>query len=586
MQHINYSTHRYNVVHFGETYLRYHTEAHIVVAALLMISAVAADCITAVDQDYGVVDSPASMRTSSLVLVLTLASPVIKPNGYIVDQRVCISVALALAALYGKHVGNGDTRTGDVVYTVFVLGAAIWIIIIGGVNKNRAKTSAKDNANECVSKRQTVSGFCAAMMTYVGLRGVRMAFVAPELANDFSVLTSVSGVSVRLKGYTHLSTSTTMPLSLGHGVLVATGLLIGLHGERHMAGSGTVALDAGCGAVVMMVAAACASLSYSEQIDNLPALFGISACSSDAGTCPEAYRARRFAMVAGSSASLWLAALGALFYSLHAERRHLMLHRISTDPIWSIQCVSIALLSLCSALLAVYSYSSTNGVMWHSDICTIVAVLSVFVSAFGNTFVGTIMYFVAAGYEEYMVVYNYGAASVFVHLTHCTLFLSLCLMAVYLSIGALNSVTSYYGVRNGGSILDDSMMLLATFGTSLTFGLYVASAILIAGTNGAFPDDSLRDNSGKRTCIVFLLNHYIPLFAWVPLYVSRSETKMFNSHTKSIVWALAVPLDIVVYTIVLYVIGVTAPATGAVDMFPAGVALLPSLIAWAVAGYI
>lgn len=555
-------------------------EAHTAVCALVLVSAVAADCITALDIGPGVVDSPASLRVSSVVLILTLASPLIHPRGSLVDQRVLISAALVFTALAGKHEANATTRSGDVFYVVFVMLMGTQIYSAGGIEAGSVRP---DNPAESAHRRQTMSGFCAALFVYIGTRGARMAYMAPEETYDFSVYRTVGGSLVRETGYAHISTSTTIPLALGHGILISTGVVIGLHGEAHVTGSSAVAFEVGCAGMATAVAATWALLGYSEQIDTLSALFGPSACASSEAACPEAYDARRFAIVVGSSASLWLGALAALCFSFAVERRIYLSSPTRAERLWQRQGFSIGLAVFTASIVGIYAYYSPNGAQWHSDVCAMVALFGSMVSAFGDTFVGTLLYFGAAAYEEYLVIENYGAEQVFNHLTHCTLFISLCMLGVYIVVDLLKIGLSWIFYVREDSLLNRLLAVVATFGTSLTFGLYVASCILLAGSNGALPDDSVRDGSGKRTLIVYILNHFYPLFAWLPLYVCRCEIQMLDSYARAIAWLLAVPLDLLAYFTSLSWLAVSAPAMQMVDMLPSAAALAPCLVAWAAA---
>lgn len=410
--------------------------------------------------------------------------------------------------------------------------------------------------------------------------------MAAEEAYNFGVNREVAGTSVRVTGYAHMSTSITVPLAMGHGVLIGTGVVVGLHGGAHVTGSSAVAFEVGCAGLAAASAATFALLGYAEQIDALPAIFGPTACVSSAGICSEAYDARRFATVAGSSASLWLGALAALCFSFAVERRVYLSAATRAEQLWKQQGLIVCLAVFGASAVGLYAYSSSSGAQWHSDVCATIALLGFAVAALGDTFAGALAYFGAAAYEEYKVIETYGADNVFSHLTHCTLFVSLCMMAVYLVLDLLTRALSLCFVVDASSVLNRTLAVVAAFGTSLSFGLYVASCILVAGSNGALPDDSLRDGSGRRTMIVFILNHFCPFFAWVSLYVCRCKTQCLGSCARAIAWMAAVPLDVLIYLSLLWMLFVAPPAAEMVDMLSSCIALAPCLIAWAAAAFV
>ena len=121
--------------------------------------------------------------------------------------------------------------------------------------------------------------------------------------------------------------------------------------------------------------------------------------------------------------------------------------------------------------------------------------------------------------------------------------------------------------------------VVGTFGASLAFGLYIASVILIANSNGALPGDAIRDQ-GSRTMIAFALQHFFPVFAWAPVYSARAEVNVLNSYTRAITWLLAVPLVAVVYASLLVGLQIAAPSVEAMYFTCASAASVSGFVAW------
>ena len=186
-----------------------------------------------------------------------------------------------------------------------------------------------------------------------------------------------------------------------------------------------------------------------------------------------------------------------------------------------------------------------------------------------------------------MLIEFYSSERVYNHLTHVTLTVTLGFMAVHVLLSGLKWLRQYY--FNQGDNLDTvdksisrSLAVVATFGTSLTGALYLASALLIAGNSGAFPDDEfLRDNSGKRTMIAFILDHFVPFFAWMPLYACRVEVSCLDSRLRKMAYLSAAPFVAIVYVIVLASLRTSAPAAGIVDIVPSSFAAAAAVVAWA-----
>ena len=214
-------------------------EAHTVVSALVLVSAVAMDAITAYDCVGDVEAAPASLRVVSLVLVAILASPKIVGVN-LVDQRVVVGAFLAAAAFAGNHTASEAMRTGDSTFTVLMLLSTIQVYHAGGIEADSVRP---DSVGDKPHRRQTVSGLCAAVLFYVGLRGARAAFTLAPAAAAYKESFQVGSSTVEATAYAHASLSVSVALGFGHGVVMATAALIGLHNEARVTGSAAVAFE-------------------------------------------------------------------------------------------------------------------------------------------------------------------------------------------------------------------------------------------------------------------------------------------------------------------------------------------------------
>jgi hypothetical protein len=563
-------------------------EAHTVLSACVLVCAIGCDALTALDVPKDIVDAPSSLRVSSLVAVGIFASPVIRGIS-LVDQRVITGALLGTLALLGVHEAGEDVRTGDCIYTTFVLVAMIQIYKSGGIETESVRP---DSVHDKPHRRQTVSGLCAGLMCYSGLRGLRAAFVSSRVSADYNVDYLTPSGTVTSVGYSHSSTATSIPLGFGHGVILGTGILIGFHDEARVTGSSAVAFEVGAAGIVACVAALWALLGYSQSVEYIQVLYGPGACKSDTDVCYEAARARRTIIVNSSSSSLWMSGLSALVFSFAVEKRFLNSAQTAAESMWARRGLGVSLALAFAALVGVYDYSVFEGDGWHTEVCTLLCIVGVFVSSMADTLIGTLLYASAMTYEQYKLLQTYGASMVFNHLTHCTLFLTLVLMWVQVGLilfkDSLQLVLGPMRYLTDSSIVNKSMGVVSTAGTSLAFGLYMASAILLAASNGNLPqeDDLFRGGSPRRSIVAFALDHFLPFFIWMPLYACRCEVNLISSWTRATTWLVAVPVDAVVYMIILAYMGQAAPTVSLMQMAGATAVGIGNVVAWVVGAFV
>jgi hypothetical protein len=569
----------------GKT-LSHSVEAHTVCSACILVFALLCESLVALDPPVGGADAPSSLRVSSLVAVLVYASPALKGVN-IINQRFVLATVLTALSFAGEQYAGLHTRTGDVAYTSLTMLLTVQVFNAGGIESDELRPDSAENAS-APHRRQTVSGLCSGLFLYAGLRGLRAAWSSAEEARLYKLQYRVNDEVLTTPGYAHSAPSCTIPLGFGYGVAIGVAFIVGLHKEAHVTGSSAVAFEVGACGTAMAVAAMWAMLGGSEQFDALGSLYGIGACRGDADSCNEAWRARRFALVNTSAMPLWVAALAATVFSFAVERRLLGTELTRAERLWKKQGFAIGLLTVIVAITGAISYSSSEGPQAHTDIVFVLSLIGVFVSMFGNTLTGSFIYIICMVYEEYKVVEIYGVGRVYNQLTHVTLTVTLVFMALHVVVSAVKELLQVYYVMRDSSIINMVLAVVATFGTSLTCGLYLASALLIAGTNGALPDDDevLRDNSGKRTMIAFILDHFVPFFAWVPLYACRCEVQLISSYKRAVAYCLSIPLIAVVYVSVLYSMGSVAPATAMVEMVPSSFAATAALTAWLTGAFV
>jgi len=560
-------------------------ESNVFCAALLLSVAVGVDCLTAIDSPNGWADSPSSLRTSGLVSVFIFASPALK--GFrVAEQRFVIAAAVAATALCGARYGNEFTRLGDFLYTAIVTFAGVYICATGGIESDTIRPDALEQKQQ-PHNRQSVSALCGGLLFYLACRGLRMSYAMADEARGFDVQVTV-GDSVRnVRGYSFYSISTAVPLAFGHAVLGAVGLNIGLQKGVHVSGSGAAAVEVLAGGAAAFVAALWASLGASEGIDALSALYGGSACTGTVDVCAEAFAARRFNSANGCVSSLWIGSIACLAYSFAIEHRLEESELKTLEWIWYRRGFGLSLLAAAGAVAAGYAYASLEGQFWHSDFVLIASLAAALVSSLGSTLMGSAVYIAAMVYEEYELLRVYGFAEVYSELTHVTLGLTLIAVAGHVILSFINEVIHFLRWELvEGSVYKQMMATLAQFATSLSAALFLASALMVATTNGGFPSDGLRDGSGKRAAIVFVLQHYVPLLVCAPLIGCRCEPQLLSRAGRALAWWAAVPVVTIVYLVLINQLQSGAPAAALVEVPAMGVSGTAAVIAWASVGLI
>tara|TARA_B110000046_G_C12762584_1_gene301521 strand:- start:21 stop:596 length:576 start_codon:yes stop_codon:yes gene_type:complete len=190
------------------------------------------------------------------------------------------------------------------------------------------------------------------------------------------------------------------------------------------------------------------------------------------------------------------------------------------------------------------------------------------------------------GYEHYKLVDNYGGVHVYDQLTHVTIAAMLFLMVVHVVVSGTKKALEFIYTVSEESILNYIPAVVSTIGTSLAYFLYIASTLLIAGVNGSLSDDFIRDSSEKRTIIAFVLNHFIPIFAWIPLYLGGYEVQLLNHNVHAFLYLISVPIICVLYVAILALMSTEAPAVEMVDVVPSSFAAVFGLIAWGVGAFV
>lgn len=543
-------------------------EKSCLLASLIIICSITCDSLTSVDLLPFDSSAPSSMRSTSIILVLILASPAIK-NVNVVDQRTVVVILLAITSFWGLHRASSASRATDAIFVVTTLLGTVYVTKNNGIEHKKIRPDSNSSV-------PTMTALCGSLFAYNGLRGLRSAFTSAHVAADFvTEFDSVHGLQLT-RGEAAASMATTLPLAFAHSVSLCVGLLISVRDDKKQVS------DEICGyGLVILVASVWALLGQSKVIDELPAIFGPNACRGGVDVCLHSAVARRLVMVNGSPASAFLAGLGAVCFA-RVETK------IKANDILKTQGVGNAFGILVVGTWSIFAYSNFAGSEWHTDVVLIIAMVSVFISATSYLLVGTCLYATCMAFEQLRLLQNYGASQVFVHLTHTTLFLSISLHFIWILLGLVTiSIASCNRELREDSRIYQWMSVTSSIGSSITFGLFIASSLLLAASNGNLPqeDDVFRGGSAARSMVAFVLDHFVPFLSWVPIISSQRHSLVrfqFPSLLR-LAWVAALPVNVVVYFVVLGFLEKSAPSVFIIDTLPTMAASFAALTAWAAA---
>ena len=548
--------------------IRMRAPSNSVAASLFFLASIVLDALTAIEFTSHV-DAPASLRGVSLILAACLAAPLVrnsKMGVYGLSQRPLIALALSTAAFLGQHHGGVNTRAFDAFYTTFVGLIAIYLFSSGGMDE-MSKLSARGAIEKAVMK--SASTLAGSLAFYSGMRTLRAGLQHSQEVSSFRVSLGSNSTADAL-GYAYSSQTASVSLTAGGAVGVAAGWVVLSYHEQLSLGTDALTTPLCAAGAFQLVAALSAGLSYGDQVGNLPAIFGATACKSASQACDAAKAARRFASANTPVSSLWVSALGLLALGFPPSFR---LREKAGAFQWFAAGTAVGTVATAASLVLVVWNATFDGKGGHTDYVLLAVIFGIYTSFFLDNITGTIIYTVAMIIEEVIYVQYYGFSTLFSHLTHLTLVVTIALLILHTLLQLLTLC-----------FRSDSLYLLAgvvtAAGTSLSLGLYLASASLLAVGNGNLGD--LQDtDDGSWFAMAFVLQHFCPLLMWLSLVVCRCDFHRLGRWERTIVWVAAIPVLLVVYSLCLSVIGTAAPTASLMDEMALSAAVLGAgLVPW------
>ena len=530
------------------------SESNALTATAVFVGAVVIDALTAADPPERT-EAPTALRTSAVVLVACLASPPIR-QWMVFEQRVAIATPLAGVALLGWHEMGEGSRIADTVYVAFILmttGFAFW-----GAELYQPSTiageAAKGQSREApgYTRRESLNNLSIATLFYSSFRLLRAGLRHPDSARVYRVATtSYSGTTQLSVGYAYASSVTTAAICFGAAAGIGVACVLLVNKELREQGTSAATLVLTTAAFAQMSAAFVATMAASEQLVNLGAIFSAGACGSRE-VCAEAWRARRFAVVNGCAAGLWLNGFGTVLLA-YAPSIRVRTRKEMNELSRSFEITIYAGISTLACLSTAVGYLSFSGAEALTDYAVVGAVTACLFSAFLDSLLGATLFLVSVGADLVVIASNYGAEVVFGHFSHCSNAIMLLLLAVYVLITFTVDVAWRVLPPRLVEWADQVAGVMTVAGTSLSVMLFLGTSGLYASYNGILlPESGYRaaDNRYERWTAAIICEHWLSVLVWLPLYSCRCEVEQLSARTRAVIWYTALLVPTIIWWIV------------------------------------
>lgn len=523
-------------------------ETNTVVAAVCFLSGLVIDALTALDPPTPT-EAPTAMRSSAVVLIACLASPPIRER-MVFSQRLAIVVPLLLVGLVGWHESGTATRVGDALYTALTLGACIAAFLGGDGNRLQRKVSS---GAAPYLKREALASLAASILFYSSVRLIRHAFRLPVNVAEYRVASvSFDGTVQYAVGYASSNSVASAALALGAVAGTGAACVLGANMELRSKGTAAATLVLASSAILQLAAALVATLAAAHPLVHLPAIWSDGACGD--ASCTPSNAARRFAVMNGSTASLWVNGVGTLLMAYAPSLRlKTRAEQESTKQDFELTVYGAGALIVC-VVMAVSQLSFT-GADAITDYSVVAAVVSVFVTAFLDQRAGPLLFLIAISADVVLMYIQFGISGVFGHLTHCLNATMLIILSLYLILTTTVDVLWRRLPTKVVDFVDNFTGLMVVAGTSLAALLFFGSVALYATYDGALIDQRQyrsADRRFERTVAIFIAEHFLPLLVFLPLYSCRCEAEQLGISTRTKIWHLAPIFPLAVWSTVLF----------------------------------
>lgn len=567
------------------------SESNTIAATALFAASVVVDAFTARDADTPAGHAATSLRASAAVLVACLAGPPIR-EWMLLEQRAAIGVPLIGVALAGAHASSAEQRLGDALYISLVFLSLVYTFWSGGAERGESgqATGARSKGAPPYLRRETLVNLALASLFYSSFRVLRAGLDHPIAASGFThTSTAYDGTMRTLQGYAHSSSTGVAALCFGAAVGAGTATALFASTELRAHGTAAATLVLVVSATAQLTAAFVATLAQSDAMDGLPAIWSAGACAS-ASLCQPAYEARRLSVVNQSPSALWLNGLGT-FVLAYAPGLRFQTRDAMLNTRRSFEMAIYGLAGAAVIVATLISYLSFTGAEALTDYALVGATIAVFITSYIDSLAGALCFGTCLVAD---IATNWaadGAAGVFIHLSRCYELYLVVLLTLYVVVGVFAETLWRCVPRELVDVCDQILGTLAIAGTSAAAALYLAATALTASYDGQLLDEThLRgpDHRFARTSAAMIVEQWLPLLVWLPLYGRRYEVEFLTARARGAIWYTSALVPVVMWAISLLALQESpTQAVGWSDTGPYQVGLLVvaaapwSVLVWA-----
>jgi hypothetical protein len=505
-------------------------ENNTICSLFVLISAVVLDALCALP---GAVldDVPASLRTTSLTLVVMLSAPSISTSRtFLMEQRLVIAALLLTAASIGLNRAEASARNADALFSLI---GTVSSIVACATNGTAVRNASMQKQKEL---REHITAFYGALLFYIGARVVRHSVALPSEILSFYVAHD----DVETRGYGISNEMTVVGLGFTGTIVAAFGVVVLLNHDLVLhVGSAALSKVAGVLTCFGFLGALVAQLSAYSQMELLPALFGPNACDGPQDECAAAFRARRLFTASTSTSTAWAGVVSMATFSFCCSKRVRTRreHFLFWPDLYTHSYAAVLFASFAS-LLVIVSYVDVEADMVWADVELLLLVASIPLVIVNFPILGCLAHLSA------QIIYIYTRFTLFgyydtMYFTHWSILATLSLTTLV----ALMSSISYFlyafeDQRLYWEGLEHAVAVCIVALVSIHSFLTVGTSGMAAGYTGVYYESG--KNSWRMAGYEYCTQHNVSLFFAAALYAVRYEHHALPAAWLKAAWFLPV----------------------------------------------
>lgn len=543
-------------------------EGNVMCALFVLVTGVVLDALCALPGTW-LTDVPASLRTTSIVLIVLLGSPAMSISRiHVLEQRIVLAVFLGASALIGKNAAETTSRNADALFSLVGVLASVLALATNGIVQKDMKQS-----------REQLSALTGALLFYIGMRCIRNSFALPDTISGFTV----SELEFTVRGYGAANELTVAGLSFSGCIISAFGMIVLLNHDM-MLHTGSHGLS-----VVASILACCAFVgSFAVQIstyalmESLPALFSEAACNGDYEYCIAAYRSRRLFVASNNSSCAWIGAIAISTFAFSntrkftSRRQHFeFIHNYSYTSFQSM----IAMIATLACLVIVFWFTDKTTDMNYSDAELTLLIVSIPLSIMAFPVSSCLLHI--SGQLMYVVTrVQSDSGFSWIYFTHHSLVATLLLTVVTMVLVSVSyTLYSFMDARFYIASLERATGIVLTMLVSIQLFLTVATMCMSSGYTGTYYLDD--KGSWRISGYEFSVQHSVSFFFSASIYACRYEHAMLSQSMRRFAW-FCIPLVLgVTWTVCISVVTHEgSPYTQWVDVGSFIIGISASVLSW------